>query len=290
MLKVKRRPTMMPSKMQRALRPASQVVGPGRNSPLSGLTLKHPRAHARHCLPVNDVVTVKFRQRRVAKAGPRKIAEVRRVRVVKKRLARVVVKKKMASLRPHRVGALRTAAVPVRVTEAVMRVAAALAAAAVRDSATLAQAPPEAHLEAVAATAAIRLLVAQAMVVVATTAAAAQVAAVPAIQAVAVAVAVDTTVAVRVAQLVVKAVGMVAVATAVRALAPRAHVGVIAASRHPMDAAAEPVVAMAAAMRVAPVVTEIAAAGAAVASPATDGLRLRAAALVRAAERATAMA
>ena len=286
MLKVKRRPTMMPSKMQRALRPASQVVGPGRNSPLSGLTLKHPRAHARHCLPVNDVVTVKFRQRRVAKAGPRKIAEVRRVRVVKKRLARVVVKKKMASLRPHRVGALRTAAVPVRVTEAVMRVAAALAAAAVRDSATLAQAPPEAHLEAVAATAAIRLLVAQAMVVVATTAAAAQVAAVPAIQAVAV----DTTVAVRVAQLVVKAVGMVAVATAVRALAPRAHVGVIAASRHPMDAAAEPVVAMAAAMRVAPVVTEIAAAGAAVASPATDGLRLRAAASALAAARVTVTA
>ena len=249
----------MPSTMRRALRPANQVAGRAPNCPLNGLMQKPQRARLRAplCLLASAVATAKLRLRHVAKAGRRRIVEALRALAAKKRWVHAVAKKRTASLRRHRVGALHTAVVPVRVTEAVTRAVATQVA--VQDSAILAQAAreqPEARRAAVAATAATHPPVVRALVAVAvavTTATAAVLAAVATA-----AVAVDTTVAARVA---VKAAAMVAAATAVRAQARRAHAGVIAVSRHLMDAA---VAARAEAMaEVAPVAqaaaTEIAA-------------------------------
>ena len=230
---------MMPSRTQRASRPANQVAGRVPNSRLNGRTPRPQRAHARalHCLRASVAVTVKSRPRHGAKAGHRKIVEALRARVVKKRWVRGVVKRRMASLRQHRADALLTetahrVVARVRVTGAVTQVVAMQAA--VRDLETRARVqvrgglgPRVAHRVAVAATVAIHLPVDQATAVVAvavvTTATAAGL--VPATQAVVVA---STAVA---RAVVVRAAAMVAATkAAAQAQARHAHAGVIAAS------------------------------------------------------------
>jgi len=263
--------TMTRSRMQPASRPANQAVGHAPNFPLNGrmqnrqLALVQPR----HCLLVSVAATAKSRLRRVVKAGHRKIVEVLRAPVAKKRWVRVVAKRKMASRQLHRVAVRRTGTahrvvVPVPVTGAVMQVVATQAV--VQDSATRAQAqvrggpgPRVAPRAAVAATAATRPLAARALAVVGvavtTAAAAALVAVVLATQAVVVA----TTGAARV--VVVKAAAMVVATKAAQARAHHVRAGVIAASRQLMDAVvAAQAAVMAAVTAAAPAATEIAAA------------------------------
>lgn len=250
---------------------------------------KRQRAHPRAplCLPASAVATAKSRLRRVAKAGHRRIVEALRALAEKKRSVRVVAKRKMASLRPHHAGALRTEtahrvvarAVEVVTPEVAMRGVATQGA--VQDSAIQAQARPGAHRAAVAAMAATHLPpVARATVAVAavTTATAAVVD--PATQAVVA----DTTGA---AQVVVKAVAMAAATKAVaQALVRRVRAGVIDVSRRLTDAV---VVAQAAATLAAQAVaTEIAVAVAG--SQATDVRHLRAVTSALVAARAIATA
>ncbi len=243
---------------------------------------KRQRAHVRaqHWLPASGAVMAKFRLHRVARGGLRKTVGVLRALVVKKRWALAVVKKKMASLQQHRVDALHTAAVPVRVTEAVMPVVATRAA--VQDLATQAQAqvrggpgPRVAHRAAAADTAATRLRVARALAVVAVTTAIAE--ALAAVVLATPAVAVATTGEAQVAAL--KAAAMVVATKAGQARAHHAHAGVIAASHHLTDVAvAAPAVDMAAAPVAAQAATEIAAAVVGAAFLATVGPLLQAAA------------
>ena len=286
---------MVPSTMRRASRPASQVAGRVPNCRLNGRTPSPQRAHARalHCLRASVAVTVKSRPRHGAKAGHRKIVEVLRALVVKKRWVRGVVKRRMVSRQRHRADALHTAVARVRVTGAVMQVVAMLAA--VRDSATRVRVqvrgglgPRAARHAVVAATAATRRLAGQAMVVAVavagavTTATAAVV--VPATQAAA-----ATTVAARV--VVVRAAAMVvATKAAAQAQARHAHAGVIAASHRTDAAVAARAGDMAAVPVVAQAATEIAAAVVAVASQVTVGPHLRAAALALAAALVTVTA
>ena len=299
MLPVRQVLTMTPSRTQRASRPANQVAGRVPSFPLNGRTPRPQRALARvrHCLPASVAVTVKSRPRHGAKAGHRKIVEVLRALVVKKRWVRGVVKRRMASRQRHRVDGLLMETVPrvvvlVRVTVAVTQVVATLAA--VRDLETQARVqvrgglgPRVAHRAAVAATVAIHLPVDQATALVAvvmTATAAGLAVVVPATRAVVVA----TTGAVGVA--VVRAAAMVVATKAVQAQARHAPAGVIAANHRTDAAVAARVVAMAAVPVAAQAATEIAAAVVAVASQVTVGPHLRAAALALAAARVTVTA
>ena len=281
-LRGKRALMMMPSRTQRASRPANQVAGRVPNSRLNGRMPRPQRAHARarHCRRASVAVTVKSRPRHGAKAGHRRIVEVLRALVLKKRWVRGVVKRRMASLQRLRVDGLLMETVPrvvvlVRVTGAVTQVVVTLAA--VRDLETQARVqvrggpgPRVAHRAAVAATAAIHLPVDQATAVVAVVTTATAVALVPATQAVVVA----TTVAVRV--VVVRAAAMVAATkAAAQAQAHRAHAGVIAASHRTDVAVAARAVAMAAVPVAAQAATVIAAAAVAD-SQATVGPHLQA--------------
>ena len=246
------------------------------------------RDQARHCRLASAVATAKSRQRRGAKAGPRKIAEALHAREGKKRWVRVVVKRRMASPRPHRVDALRTETAHRGVVLAVgvaTRAAMLAVAGTVQDSATRVQAvrgQQVAHRAAVAATVATRLLVARALAAVAAAVTIATAVVVLATRAVVVA----TTVA---AREVVKAAAMVVATKAVQVQARRARAGVIAVSRRLMAAVvAAPVVAVVVLAAAAPAVTEIAAA--AVASQVIVVPRLLAAASALAAAQATVMA
>ena len=241
------------------------------------------RGRARHCRLASADATAKSRQRRGAKAGPRKIAEALHAREGKKRWVRVVVKRRMASPRPHRVDALRTETahrgVVLAVGVATRGVAMLAVAGTVQDSATRVQAvrgQQVAHRAAVAATVATRLLVARALAAVAAAVTIATAVVVLATRAVVVA----TTVAAREVRVVVRAADMVVATKAVQVQARRARAGVIAVSRRLMVAVvAAPVVVMAAATPVAArAATEIAAA-AVVGSQAIDGPHLLAAVL-----------
>ena len=290
---------MMQNRTQQRSRPASQVAAHAPNYLPNGQTSTRQRVHvrARRCHLENVAVTVKFRLRRVARAGLQKIVVALHALAVKKRWARVVAKKKMALLQPRRAGALLTEMahrVVVRADGgatpgAVTRVVAMLVA--VHDSVTPAQAAREqraAHHAAVVAMAATRPRAVQATAVAVMTAAAVVAAAVLATQA-----GVATTGA---AQGEGKAVDMVA-ATKVVVQAPvhRARAGVIAANR-PTDEAVEAreVVVMAAAtLAVQAAATGIAAVAgvAAVAgSQATVGRHRQAEASALAAARAIATA
>ena len=257
---------------------ANRGAGHAPNSPLNGRMPKPHRAfvhppqrasdHDQLCLRASAVDTVKSRPRRGAKAGHPKIAEALHALVAKKRLVRVVVKKRMASLQRHRVdvplmATAHRAGVLAPVPEAATPGVATRAAA--QDLAIRVQALVRGELglrvalhAAVAATVATRPLVAQAMAVVAVTTA--TVAAAVAVRAMPV-VAVATTGA---AQVAVKVVATVVATKAGQVQAHRVRAGVIAASHRRDAAVAARARVMAVATVAARAATEIAAALAAV--------------------------